>query len=88
MLKLKLVCGPCFVEVLPRICAKSLTNIEKEAPHHNHWGFFRRPSEAEREKRRLSQQEKERADLDASKKYDHAQKSSQGAGVESQGGWQ
>lgn len=78
-----------MVLVLPKscssICAKPLTNVEKEHPHHHHFGFFRRPGEAEREKRRMSQQEKERADWDASKKYDQARGSSEGAGVDSQG---
>lgn len=70
-----------------RIGAKSLTNVEKETPHHHHhWGFFRRPGEGERDKRRSSHQEKERADWDASKKSDQARGSSEGAGVDSQGG--
>lgn len=56
--------------------------------HHHNWGWLHRTSEEEREKRRLSQQEKERADWDASKKYDPARPSSEGAGVGVEGGRQ
>jgi hypothetical protein len=65
-----------------------MADVGNKPIHRHNWGWLHRSSEEEREKRRLSQQEKERADWDASKKDDQARRSSQGADVGFEGGRQ
>ncbi|KAJ5103049.1 hypothetical protein N7532_003578 [Penicillium argentinense] len=65
------------------------TTAQDTHPKHQwRWGFGHQQDPKAQQKRRLSQEEKDRANFAAARKYSSARRRSQGAGTGFEGGWQ
>lgn len=74
---------------LPLTCAdQALPDNNGRRKSQRHWGFGRQNDPEALKKRRASQDEKDRLDFAAARKYSSARRRSHGAGTGFEGGWQ
>ncbi|KAJ5988438.1 hypothetical protein N7481_003648 [Penicillium waksmanii] len=65
-----------------------VTDNDARRKSQRHWGFGSQNDPEVQKKRRVSQDEKDRLDFAATRKYSSARRRSQGAGTGFEGGWQ